>query len=93
MKKKGWAASPTSASAFLHGPTRAIMVVYVDDMILLAKPKDVGSFWRLFDKSVHFKDSSEMPLKRYLVARYQSDEFDNKKQHASRSLRNDTDQT
>ena len=40
MNKQGWTAILGSGSVFLHGPTRAIMVVYVDDALLLAKTKD-----------------------------------------------------
>ena len=36
MKNQGWTAIPGNGAVFLHGTTRAIMVVYVDDMLRAA---------------------------------------------------------
>ena len=90
MKEQDWTTIPGSGSVFLHGPTRAIMVVYVDDMPLLVKAKDGEFIWRTLEKSVHFKDL-EQPLARYLGARYKFEEFDSKKPNKARSVRTDVD--
>ena len=89
-EEQGWTAIPGSGSVFLHGPTRAIMVVYVDDMFLVAKTKDGESIWRTLEKSVHFK-VPEQPLARYPGARYKFEEFDSKKPNKARSMRTDMD--
>ena len=68
MNRHSWAAIPGSGSVFLHGPTRAIMVVYIVDMLLLVQTKDGESIWRTLKKSAHFTDP-EQPLARYLGAR------------------------
>ena len=43
------------------------MVVYVDDMLLLASLRDMDSLWRDLEKSVQYKDPAA-PLQRYLGA-------------------------
>ena len=68
MKNQGWTAIPSNGSVFLHGTSRARIMVYVDDTLLLTKPKDIGFLWRTLEKAIHFKDP-EMPLTRYLGAR------------------------
>ena len=37
------------------------MIVYVDDMLMLAAPRDVSGFWSEFENIVNFKDP-EAPL-------------------------------
>ena len=41
---------------YMHAKTGAAMVVYVDDMLLLASPKDTNVFWQALEKSVLYKD-------------------------------------
>ena len=91
MKNQGWTAIPGNGSVFFHGTIRAIMVVYVDDMLLLAKPRDAGPLLRSPEKAVMFKDF-ELPLTRYLGARYNFTEFDIKRPNAPRTLRTDMDE-
>ena len=66
MKNQRWIAIPGNGSVFLHGTTRAIIVAYVDDMLLLAKPREVSPLWRSFEKEVMLKDP-DVPLTRYLA--------------------------
>ena len=66
------------------------MVVYVDDMLLLAPPKDSNGIWRALEKSVCFKDP-EAPLARYLGARYHFSDFDPKRRQAPRLTKTDMD--
>ena len=67
------------------------MVVYVDDMLLLVKPKDAESHWRALDNCLNFKDP-ESPLTRYLGASYTFDEFNSKGRGASRVMKTDMDE-
>ena len=61
------------------------MVVYVDDMLLLAPPQDIDRRWQELQKSVQSKDPAA-PLQRYPGALYHFDAFDPKKPNAPRSL-------
>ena len=91
MQQQGWTTVPGSGSVFLHQPSHAICVVYVDDMLLLARPKDAGKLWRALESKVHFKDP-EQPLTRYLGARYRFDEFNANKPNAVRKVMTDIDE-
>ena len=62
---------------YTHAKTGAAMVVYVDDMMLLASPTDEDHLWRELEKSVLYKDPAA-PLQRYLGALYKFDCFDQK---------------
>ena len=48
------------------------MTVYVDDMLLLASPRDTSKIWRALEKRIDFKDP-ESDIERYLGARYRLD--------------------
>ena len=69
----------------MHAKTKAAMVVYVDEMLLLSSPRDTVSLWRELEKSVDYKDPAA-PLQRYLGALYEFDAFDSFKPKAPRSL-------
>ena len=56
------------------------MVIYLDDMLLLASLQDTDSLWRDLEKSVQYKDPAA-PLQRYLGALYHFDAFDKKVEH------------
>ena len=66
MKNLGWSSIDRNA-----------MVVYVDDMLPLASPRDTDSLWRDFETSIQYKDPAA-PLQRYLGALYNFDAFDPK---------------
>ena len=85
MKSLGWSSIPGNGGVYVHAKTKAAMVVYVDDMLLLSSPQDTDSLWRDLEKKVDYKDPA-MPLQRYLGALYHSDAFDPKKPKAPRSL-------
>ena len=85
LKKLGWASVPGNGGVYVHAKTKAAMVVYVDDMLLLSSPRDTESLWREFLKIVDYKDPAA-PLQRYLGALYQFDAFDPFKPKAPRSL-------
>ena len=61
------------------------MVVYVDDMLLLASPRDTYSLWRDLEEGVQYKDPAA-PLQRYLGVLYNFDAFDLKISNVPRSL-------
>ena len=61
------------------------MIVYVDDMLMLATPRDVSGFWRELEKPVNFKDP-EAPLARCLSAHYKFADFNPKHPNAPSSL-------
>ena len=61
MKDLGWLSIKGTGGVYTHAKTKAAMVVYVDDMLLLASPKDSDGMWRALEKSVCFKDP-EVPL-------------------------------
>ena len=65
MKNLGWSSIPGNCGVYIHAQTGAAMVVYVDDMLLLASPRHTDSLWRDFEKSVQYKDPAA-PLQRYL---------------------------
>ena len=67
------------------------MIVYVDDMLMLAAPRDVGGFWRELEKAVDFKNPAG-PLARYFGAQYKFTDFNPKSPNAPRSLSTDMDE-
>jgi hypothetical protein len=69
MKSEGWTSLPGHGGVFLHLRTKAIMIVYVDDMLLLASKKDSRVHWSVLEKKIDFKDPAQ-GLARYLGARY-----------------------
>lgn len=91
MQQQGWTRIPGAGSVFIHQPSHAICVVYVDDMLLLARAKDAGKFWRALESKIRFKDP-EQPLQRYLGARYRFDDVNTTKPNASRKLLTDMDE-
>ena len=85
MKKLGWFSVPGNGGVSVHDKTKAVTVVYVDDVLLLSSPRDTVSLWRELEKSVDYKGPAA-PLQRYLGALYQFDAFDPFKPKAPRSL-------
>ena len=85
MKRLGWFSVPGNGGVYVHAKTKAAMVVYVNDKLLLSSPRDTESLWRELEKSVHYKDPAAS-LQRYLGALYQFDAFDPFKPKAPRSL-------
>ena len=67
MTNEGWWTISGTAGVFPHEPTKAIMVVHIDDMLFLAKQMDTITILRTLKKFVHYKDP-EQPLARYLGA-------------------------
>ena len=61
------------------------MVVYVDDMMLPAAPKDASGLWKALEKNVLYKDP-EAKLERYLGALYNFKDFDPKRPDAPCSM-------
>ena len=56
MKNLGWSPIPWNGGTYTHAKTATAMVVYVDDMMLLASPNDTDRLWRELEKSVLYKD-------------------------------------
>ena len=50
MKNLGWSPIPGHGGTYTHAKTGAAMVVYVDDMMFLASPKDTDRLWRELKK-------------------------------------------
>ena len=90
MKNQDWATIQGSGNVFQHSATRAIMVVYLDDMLLLAKLKHTGKICRALEKAVHFKNP-ESTLQRYFGARYNFDNYDYTTRNAARKITTDMD--
>ena len=65
MKNLGWTPIRATCGTYMHAKTGAAMVVYVDNMMLLAAPKDANGFWRALEKSILHKDP-DARLHRYL---------------------------
>ena len=63
MKKLCWPSVPGNGGVYVHAKTKAAIVVYVDDMLLLSSPRDTVSLWRELEKSVDYKDPAA-PLQR-----------------------------
>ena len=59
------------------------MIVYVDDMLMLAAPKDASSIWRDPERSINLTD---------LGGHYAFHDFDLKNPQAPRSLPTDMDE-
>ena len=85
MKKLGWFSVPGNGGVYVHAKTKAAMVVYVYDMLLLSAPRDTESLWRELRKCVDYKDPAAH-FQRYDGAPYQFDAFDPSKRKAPRSL-------
>ena len=85
MKKLRWFSVLGNGGVYVHAKTKATMLVYVDDMLLLSAPRDTESLWYELERSVDYKDPAA-PLQRYFGALYQFDAFDPSKPKAPRSL-------
>ena len=79
-----------TGGVYAHANSKASVVVYVDDMLLLASPKDSDGIWRALEKRVCFKDP-EASLARYLGARCRFSDFDPKRPQAPRFMKTDID--
>ena len=90
MKAEGWAPVSMNPGVFTHAATGAVMIVYVDDMLLLARAADAAAIWAGLDKKVKFKDPAA-DIERYLGARYRLDKFNPKEPGAPRRLDVDMD--
>ena len=55
LKNLGWAPVPGTGGIYTHAKTKAAMVVYVDDMLMLSNPRDTDKLWRALEKSVDYK--------------------------------------
>ena len=77
MKILGWPAIPGNGDVYIHAKTGTATVVYVDEMLLLASPRDTDSIWRDLEKSIQYKEPAAV-LQRYLGALYHFDAFDTK---------------
>ena len=85
MAEEGWSSLPNHGGVFVHATSGAIMVVYVDDMLLLARARDTSRIWRSLEKRISFKDP-ESAIERYLGAQYELDEIDGKRPNGLRRL-------
>ena len=85
MKNLGWSSIPGNGSVYVHAKSKAAMVIYVDDILLIVSPRDTDALWRDLETSVDYKDPAA-PLQRYLGALYHFDVFDPYKLDAHRSL-------
>ena len=85
MKNNNWCLNKKAAGVYIHNKTKASMIVYVDEMLMLAVPKDVSGLWRELERSITFKDP-EASLACHLGAHYAFQDFDLKNPEAPRSL-------
>ena len=46
IKNLGWSSIPGNGGVYVHAKTKAAIVVYVDDMLLLSSPRDTDVLWR-----------------------------------------------
>ena len=90
MREEGWHSLPEHGGVFVHAKSGAVMIVYVDDMLLLASPRDTPRIWRALEKRIKFKDP-EAEMSRYLGARYRLDEVNPKRPDEPRRLQTDMD--
>lgn len=72
MPEEGLVSVPDHGGVFVYKRTGAIMIIYVDDMIRLARGRDTSQLWRSLEKRVDFKEK-EADIERYLGARYRLD--------------------
>ena len=66
------------------------MVVYVDDILMVAKRTDAMQLWAALDRNVKFKDAAE-EIGRYLGANYEYSRYDPKQPNAIRTVSIDMD--
>ena len=66
------------------------MVVYVDDILMVAKLTDTMQLWAALDRNVKFKDAAE-EIGRYLGANYEYSRYDPKQPNAIRTVSIDMD--
>ena len=90
MVSEGWSPLAGHGGVFVHRRTKAIMIVYVDDMLLVATVKDTRMHWRALERRIDYKDL-ESELSRYLGARYSFTPPDCKNPDAPRTLLTDMD--
>ena len=85
MKKLGWSSVPGNGGDYVHAKTKAAMVVYMDDRLLLSASRGTELLWRELERSADYKDPAA-PLQSFFGALYQFDAFDPSKPKAPRSL-------
>ena len=90
MQEEGWESVPLNPGVFVHKDTGAFMIVYVDDMLMLASFDKTSELWRQIEKKIRFKDPEE-DICRYLGARHTLDPYDPKQPQASRIMMTDMD--
>ena len=56
MKNLGWSSIPGNGGVYVHAKTKAAIVVYVGDMLLLSSPRDTDALWRDLARKVDYED-------------------------------------
>ena len=65
----GWKPVPGQPSCFLHSVSGALLVVYVDDLLLLSHEHETAKLWQQIEKVIKFSVPPS-PIGRYLGAHY-----------------------
>ena len=56
MSEEGWETLPSHGGVFVHAKSGALMIFYVDDMLLIASPKDTNRIWSSLEQRIKYKD-------------------------------------
>jgi hypothetical protein len=67
LREQGWSPIDAWPGVWRHDETGAVIVVYVDDLLMAGRSADTKRLWATIEKSVGFKDPAE-PIGRYLGA-------------------------
>jgi hypothetical protein len=74
LKKEGWLPVLNQPGCWYHAITGSTLVVYVDDLLLIADPKIEASLWAGIEKHIVFSEPA-LPVDRYLGAHYTMEDF------------------
>jgi hypothetical protein len=85
LDANGWRKVEGTPGVFVHEETRAVLVTYVDDMLMVAHDDIMKWLWKNLDKRIKFKDPAE-EIKRYLGAYHRYTPYAQERADAVREL-------
>jgi len=73
LTAEGWSEIPAWPGVYQHAATKAVLVCYVHDLLMVAADADTEKLWRAIEAHVEFRDGPE-GIRRYLGAYHDWDQ-------------------
>jgi hypothetical protein len=77
LKKEGWLPVQNQPGCWYHAATESTLVVYVDDLLMVAAREHEQALWAAIEKHIDFSEPA-LPIDRYLGAHYIMEKFNDK---------------